>query len=139
MASPQLSEVEQIENLIGKYKELERNVEQLGGKTKQLEEELSTAKTELKKLEIFRPLLEDETQYWTLTVRDRGVVQQLLARALQVFGGAANITASGVEARRYARQKVDFIVTAAVREAVGPGWLNVYSKYIKGADRINDA
>lgn len=136
MASPQLSEVEQIENLIGKYKELQRRVQELDDKSATLEEELSTAKTELKKLEVFRPLLEDQTKYWVLRVEDRGVCQQLMGRALQVFGRAADANASGQTARLYARQKINFIVTACVRYGVGPGWLDVFSRYIKDANRI---
>ena len=131
-------QVDQFRNLLDNVQEMEKEIEDLKAQVDVSNAKLIKEIEDNKALKQYQWLQELDIDYWTINVRDRTVVDCLLLRASQAFGDVIkkDITADDKEAKRYARQRVDFIVTACVRYGCKEGWEKVYARYIKDHNRI---
>ena len=137
------AKVDQFRNLIGNMDAVEKENEDLKEQLAAADARLLKEIEDNKALKQFQWIIDADIDYWNLTVRDRTVVDGLLARGAQVFGERfkKDVTADDKEINRYARQHMDFIVTACVRYAVlhEDAWIKVYAKYIKDHARMADS
>jgi len=131
-------QVDQFRTLLDNVQEMEKEIEDLKSQVEVSNAKLLKEIEDNKTLKQYQWLQELDIDYWIINVRDRTVVDCLLTRAAQTFGEVIkkDITADDKEANRYARQRVDFIVTACVRYGCKEGWEKVYARYIKDHNRI---
>jgi hypothetical protein len=134
-----IKELTEFQNLLGNMQAIEKHNVELEAKVEQLQKALAAEKEDNKHLKKYQWIEDADIDYWNITVRDKAVVEGLLARGAQVFGDrfAKDVTADDKEINRYARQHMDYIVTAAVKYVIlhEDAWVRCYAKYIKDHNR----
>ena len=141
MAVATRKELTDFQNLLGNMQATEKNNAELEAKVEQLQKALTDEREANKHLKKYQWIEDADIDYWNVTVRDKSVVDGLLARGAQVFGDrfAKDVTADDKEINRYARQHADYIVTACVKYVTQheDAWVRCYAKYIKDHNRAN--
>lgn len=132
-------ELTDFQNLLGNMQAIEKHNAELEKKLATAQQALKDEQEANKHLKKYQWIEDADIDYWNITVRDKAVVEGLLARSAQVFGQrfAKDVTADDKEINRYARQRVDYIVTAAVKFVTQheDAWVKCYAKYIKDHNR----
>jgi len=106
-----------MERAAVEHKQLETKVAELEKSLPELKAENESLKEELKKFEIFRDLMENPSKWWSVTLKDVVVIQQLCARATVLFGKRGDSESDSKEMIR----NIDRLVEACVRYCVSNG------------------
>ena len=135
MGSNSRTATDQLQQIIANNKQLETELKDKDEKIKIAEAKYTELDAKYKQVEQFLPLTQEmaELTHWTFTLRDRPILEKLMARAMQVYGDKFSGTINNDDdaVRRAARQRIDNIAEAMLRFACEPlNWSKIYTHYI---------
>jgi len=133
-------ELTDFQNLLGNMQATEKENNALREQIAKLQTDLNAERERNKHLKKYQWIEDAKIKYWEVTVCDKVAIDGMLARCARVFGEKfkRDVTADDKEINRYARQHVDYIVTAAVKYVTQheDAWQRCYAKYIIDNNRV---
>ncbi len=110
-----------VMQIVDENRELRENVASLSAELEELKKELAVAKEAMKKYEIFSDIVDEDPQWFSYTIKDKGndsrIVQRLWARSKQLYGGAIAST-RGEVVGRMTQDKLNRVIMACVKDVV---------------------